>query len=155
MKPPGGGPQGTILALLLFLVLINDVGFEGQKNDVGDIITSKRNMKAANEIHLKYVDDLSLAEAIDIPDQLVSLADNQRPLPDSFHARTGHALPMGNSKVYRQLMKTKEYAEKNDMKINYDKTKVIVFNPCTKKDFLPNISIDENELEVVDEIRLL
>ena len=152
---PGGGPQGTILALLLFLVLINDVGFEGQQNNVGEIVTSKRNMKTANQIHLKYVDDLSLAEAISIPDQLVSLPDCKRPLPDTFHARTGHVLPMGNSKVYRQLMKTKEYAERNDMKMNYDKTKLIVFNPCTKSDFQPRISIDDHELEVVDELRLL
>ena len=123
--------------------------------NVGDIVTSKRNMKTANEIHLKYVDDLSLAEAISIPDQLVSLADDQRPLPDSFHARTGHVLPMGNSKVYRQLMKTKEFAEKNNMKLNYEKTKLIVFNPCTKTDFQPSISIDDHDLEVVEEIRLL
>ena len=25
---PGGGPQGTLLGLLLFIVLINDAGFE-------------------------------------------------------------------------------------------------------------------------------
>ena len=152
---PGGGPQGTLLALLLFIVLINDIGFEEQENNAGDIITSKRNMKTVNEIHLKYVDDLTLAEAINIPEQLVHLPDSHRQQPDSFHSRTGHFLPMGNSRVHKQLVKTKEYADKNDMKINYEKTKVIVFNPCTKTDFLPEITVDNHELEAVDEIRLL
>ena len=32
---PGGGPQGTLLGLLLFIILINDLGFEEQSNDLG------------------------------------------------------------------------------------------------------------------------
>ena len=86
-------------------------------------------MKIANEIHLKYVDDMTLAEAVNLPEQLVSVPPGQRPLPDNFHARTGHVLPMQESKVVKQLVKTKEYAQKNNMKINYKKTKVILFNP--------------------------
>ena len=150
---PGGGPQGTILALLLFIVLINDIGFEGQQNNVGDIITSKKNLKIINEIHLKYVDDMTLAEAINLPEKLVKIPD--RPRPDSFHARTGHALPQENSRVYNQILRTKEFASKNDMKINYNKTKVITFNPCTSIDFMPEIKFDNKELELVDEVKLL
>jgi hypothetical protein len=152
---PGGGPQGTLLGLLLFIVLINDVGFKDQVNNAGEVITSKRNMKTVNEIHLKYVDDLTLAEAINLPTNLVSVPDNVRAQPDLYHARTGHVLPVEKSRVYKELVETMEYADKNEMKINYKKTKAMVFNPCTSIDFSPEITIDKNDIEVVDEIRLL
>ena len=152
---PGGGPQGTLLALLLFIVMINDIGFEGQLNNAGDLITSKRNMKVVNEIHLKYVDDLTMAEAINLPKQLVKVPANERPQPDHYHARTGHALPAENSRVYKQLQKTQTQTEQNEMRLNFKKTKLITFNPCTTIDFMPEISLDGHDLEVVDEIRLL
>ena len=152
---PGGGPQGTLLGLLLFIVLINDVGFKGQMNNTGELITSKRNMKVANEIHLKYIDDLTMAEAINLPKKLESIPADVRPRPDMFHARTGHVLPLQNSLVYKQLIETEQYAKDNSMQINLKKTKVMLFNPCTSIDFMPALKMGSQELEVVEEMRLL
>ena len=152
---PGGGPQGTLLGLLLFIVLINDVGFENQVNNAGEIITSKRNMKAVNQKHLKYVDDLTLAEAVDLKEKLVFVPEHQRPMPDLFHTKTGHVLPVEKSHVHRELVRTLDYATDNEMRINYKKTKAMVFNPCYSIDFSPELSLDQNDLEVVDEVRLI
>ena len=41
------------------------------------------------------------------------------------------------------------------MKINEKKTKLIVFNPCTSLDFMPEFPLGPNQLDVVDEVKLL
>ena len=152
---PGGGPQGTLLGLLLFLVLINDAGFDNQLNNAGELLTSRRNMKDVNSIHLKYVDDMTLAEAIDLNKNLVYVPDSERVQPDRYLARLGYTLPSENSKVQQQLIKTEEYALENQMQINCKKTKVMVFNPCWSKEFQPELELGNDQLEVVDEMRLL
>ena len=55
-----------------------------------------------------------------------------------------------------QVDKLKSFVEENDMKINQDKSKIMLFNTSWKYDFLPRITIDGvNNLEVVEEMKLL
>ena len=149
VKPlPGGGPQGTILALLLFLILINDMGFSNQMKD--DAVA--KNLK---EIHLKFVDDLSIAESIDLQKILLKVPDNVRTLPDTYQDRTCHILPHTESKVYHQLQEVKRYANENSMKINLNKTQLMTFNPCKTIDFSPQFVLDDQPIMAVKEKRLL
>ena len=154
-KLPGGGPQGALLGLLLFLVLVNDVGFENQSNQTGEIITCKKRFKQFNELHLKYVDDLTLAESISMKSQLCEISVNERPQPDTYHERTGHVLIPEQSRVFKQLVETEKYAKDNKMQVNYSKTKLMVFNPGRSRDFHPRFTFNSMELEVVPEIKLL
>ena len=102
---PGGGPQGTLLALLLLIVMINEIGFDGQGTNVGELVTFKRKLKRANEIHLKFVDDLTLAESINLPEQLMKVNDKL-------------VLPKQKSKANKQLELIRNQAEENQMKLN-------------------------------------
>ena len=42
---PGGGPQGTILGLFLFLILINKAGFKNNARNLGEIVTTSLNKR--------------------------------------------------------------------------------------------------------------
>ena len=79
VKLPGGGPQGTILGMFLFLVLINAAGFKEAIKNTGEVITQPFNRRGPiNKIHLKFIDDLTVAEAINLKSKLVP---NQNPNP--------------------------------------------------------------------------
>ena len=145
--------QGTLLGLLLFIILINDLGYEGQVNNTEEVITSRKNLKTVNKIHLKYVDDLTYAESINLLDQLVPVPSDQRhPSLTLGHARTGHVLSPVKSKLCKQITKTEEL---NNMRINHNKSKVMLFNPCHMLDFMPVLTLEDQQLEVVGEVRLL
>ena len=82
------------------------------------------------------MDDLSLAEAVSLK-KLDSIPTDCRPQPDTHHARTGHVLRPEDSRVYKQLQSTKQYAAENGMKLNPNKTKLMLFNPAKAYDFMP------------------
>ena len=88
-------------------------------------------------------------------DMLDYLPDDVRPQPDLYRARTGHVLKQGSSRVYEKLNEISEYASSNGMRLNYKKTKFMLFNPGTSRDFVPLLSLDGNEINMVEETRLL
>ena len=153
---PGGGPQGTILGMFLFLVLINDAGFKNERESLGEKITRAYNKrKELDTRHWKYVDDLTVAEAINLKASLTNDEEEVLELPLTYHNRTQEILPSDESKVQKQLIEISEYAKENEMKLNKKKTQVMLFNTARKHDFTPALKIDEENLEVTDEIKLL
>ena len=87
---PGGGPQGTILGMFLFLILINAAGFQEKIKNTGSIITAAPNTKRKpmEKIHLKYIDDMTAAFSINLKETLN---------PFKLHDRTQHIMPQDAS----------------------------------------------------------
>ena len=69
---PGGGPQGTLLGLLLFLILINLCNTEDHPN-IGEQITNPKKKFSPSTFHAKYVDDLTIAESFNISSNYVRI----------------------------------------------------------------------------------
>ena len=105
-------------------------------------------------MHFKFFDDLTLTESINLKDTL-TIDHSTKSFPVNFHDRTGHKLIPGASKIQSKLNQIADYAEETGMAINYEKSKVMIFNRSRIYDFMPNLKISNNELEVVEEAKLL
>ena len=154
---PGGSPQGTRLGLFLFLILINAAGYEQLEKQLGQHVSQKKNKrKIIPKIHLKFVDDLTLAETINVKRSVIVNPDPNAPRPLAYHDRTLHVLPTDLTPVQEELNKMVQYCDANNMKLNVEKTKVALFNTARKYDFQPKLTTDGTTiLEVVEEFRLL
>ena len=150
---PGGGPQGTLLGLLLFLILINFCGFENVESKIGEKITNPKKKFAASTLHTKYVDDMTILESFNL--QEVLIPNPKRTLPDNFHARLGLKLDHTKSQVYSQIEEIEKYSKINEMKINCEKSKFMLFNPTENFDFIPEHKVDGKFLATEEEMKIL
>ena len=61
---------------------------------MGQLITQKLNKRSPiSNIHMKYVDDLSMAQSLNLIECLIPNPDPKPARPLSYHDRTGHLLP--------------------------------------------------------------
>ena len=104
--------------------------------------------------HWKYVDDLTLAEAIDLKKALKKANEGSPEKPLTFHERTEHKLDREESKVSKELDKLLEYSKENEIIINKEQHKVMLFNTARTRDFLPSLQICNVPIEVVEQIKL-
>ena len=154
---PGGGPQGTILGLLIFIIVFNLAGSPSSSSSHGaDMNLSLKKRKPIQKQKFKYIDDLTFSKCIDMTNSLRIADENELTRPLAFHSRTEHILPDELNEMQKELTELEEYCEKYKMKINPKKTKAMLFNSKIKSDFQPVICLrDGNVLEVVDEFKLL
>lgn len=92
-------------------------------------------------------------EAINLSRQLQP--NPGRPLPDNFRDRADHILPTNQSKIHQQIQNINKYAETNQMKLNLEKTKLMIFNTSKNKDFRPCFKINNTTLDIEEETKLL
>ena len=91
---PGGGPQGTILGLLIFIIVFNMAGNPSSSSSLGvEMSVPMIKRKPMVNRKCKYVDDLTLAKSIDLNSKLRIKSENELVRPLHFHERTEHLLP--------------------------------------------------------------
>ena len=154
----GGGPQGTVLGMFLFLILINKAGFEEQNLKLGEKLTTAAGRRdEISKMHAKYVDDMTAAQTVQMKTDLEKDENRFWPKPAMKRERFEQTLPAEKNEIQDQLDELCAYAETNQMKLNCEKTKVMLFNAAKHNDFMPEIKVkDENQnIEVVEEFKLL
>ena len=157
---PGGGPQGVTLGLIMFLVEVNDAGMDPppplpepvQVGDVACVPAPPPGAMSEDELRIKYVDDLTLAEVVELENLI---HDDEMIGPRNFHDRFGLKLPPDKSRIQGRLKDLENYVVEHEMMLNTRKTKIIPFNFSRTSDFEPNITLDENRLDIIYQTKLL
>ena len=126
-----------------------------EQTNTNDVISVSSPLPAIteNEIRLKYVDDQTQGEVVQLDSALNFEADKTG--PRLYHDRHGHVLPAQRSLLQKRLIEIEKYTKIHQLKINQTKTKIMSFNFSKKFDFLPKLFYGENELEVVPSAKLL
>ena len=147
---PGGGPQGAYLGGLIFIIKYNGAFL---RPPIPPLITGP--VLKSKAVKVKYIDDGTVATSINLKKCLIN-DPISRPRPLNYHERTEHILPPENNLLQYYLDDTEQFTNDNKMRINSNKSKVILFNKSKKWTFPPEVSFSDNiNLEYVSELKLV
>ena len=163
---PGGGPQGTLLIVLLFILQVNlagapcsvpptlPEGTAGPEPDPESVAPPLPCQRIGETENKKFVDDLTLLEVVNLKDNLVKKTASTS--PPNFHERHGLWLPPEKTVLQHKLEDLQKFTQENEMLINAKKTKVIPFNFTKSSDFIPELSFPDGEqLDVIYQTKLV
>ena len=124
---------------------------------MGERITGNINRrKPLTHSHLKYVDDMSILQSVNLKEKLIPNPVLNPPRPLAYHDRTGHVLQ--TELLQEELNKLQKYCRENQMELNVKKCKVMIFNPHKAYAGMPHLTLSgmgDNSMEVVENFKLL
>ena len=166
----GGGPQGSLLIVILFCLQVNAAGNPCPRLDVNPPLPAGVHGPTCEPVYEDppeachqventekkiYVDDLSELEVIALKKMLVKM-NPEFIGPLNYHEQCRLVLPPEKSILQHKLKDIQNFTEKNMMLVNKKKTMVMPFNFSTKHDFIPRLNFPGGEpLKVIYETKLL
>ena len=75
--------------------------------------------------------------------------------PVEFHKRTEHILPLEGNTMQKELNELRNYAVQKKMKVNQEKSNIMLFNSRNNIDFMPEVTLGADILKVVEVTKLL
>ena len=133
----GGGPQGATLGILEYLA---------QSNNSADCVSL--------EDRFKFVDDLSVLEIVNLLTIGISSFNIKGQVPSDI-PQDNQFIPPQNLKSQQWLDEISNWTQNQKMLINGKKTKTIIFNYTNKYQFTTRLTLDGQNVEVIDSTRLL
>ena len=162
-------PQGTFLGVILYILYINPVGYPGEitidisdtlhkywevLDEIPDLVQNDETLPTTLQ-SIKFMDDATLQEKIDLTTELASNIDRSGPLP--FWESSGKVLPKQNTLLQSEIDSIKAVSDAREMALNSDKTCLFIVNFTRNHQFKPLLQIPScpEPLEIVLETKLL
>ena len=146
---PGGMPQGTLLGVILYILYINPVGFPSETtikisdtlhkywsvlDTIPDLPTNMETLPPTVQ-SIKFMDDATLQETINLSTKLATNHDCSGPLPSwelGPTQKSGLVLRAQNTELQQQINTIKHLSDSREMALNTSKTCLFIVN-FTKK----------------------
>ena len=133
----GGGPQGSTFGIWEYLSQSND---SAQSVDLDD--------------RYKFVDDLTFLEVIQLLNIGLASYNIKSHVPSNIGVHN-QIIPSKNLKSQQHLNLINDWTKKKKMRLNENKTKNIIFNFTKKYQFTTDISVNNKNIDIVKETKLL